>query len=488
MAPQHRTGLLHPRARPACHDRAIAPLAIDLSTPRRVHVVGVGGAGMSAIALVLRAMGHAVSGSDAVDGPVLDRLRAAGVAVGVGSDPARIDGVDAVAASTAVPADDPEVAAARAAGIVVLRRAEALAAMCAARPTIAVAGTHGKTTTTAMLALVLREAGLAPSFIVGGHVPGLGGGAAWDVDGDGCFVVEADESDGTFLELAAESAILTSVEPDHLEHWGSGEALAAAFTRFLANAERLRVVCADDPGARAAAAGLTCTTYGTADDADERIVDLALGSDGVAFTLVGDGHPPLDLEVPLPGVHNARNAAAAAAAALALGAAPDAIAPGLARVQVARRWEHRGEAAGVTFIDDYAHLPGEVAPALAAAKAGPWRRVVCAFQPHRSTRTQALAPQFGPVFADADVLAVTDIYLPAGQQPLPGVTGKLVVDAVLDTDPTRRVAWLPRRSDLLTFLTLELRPGDLCLTLGAGDVTSLPDEVRTALETRPPRR
>src|SRR5215210_1031615 len=307
MPPQHRTGLLHPRARPACHDRAIAPLAIDLSTPRRVHVVGVGGAGMSAIALVLRAMGHAVSGSDAVDGPVLDRLRAAGVAVGVGSDPDRVAGVDALAASTAVPADDPELAAARAAGVPVLRRAEALAAICAARPTVAVAGTHGKTTTTAMLALVLREAGLAPSFIVGGHVPGLGGGAAWDVDGDGCFVVEADESDGTFLELAAESAVLTSVEPDHLEHWGSAEALSEAFARFLT-------------------------------------------------------------------------------AAQALGAAPDAIAPGLARVQVARRWELRGEAAGVTFVDDYAHLPGEVAPSLAAARAGGWRRVVCVFQPHRSTR------------------------------------------------------------------------------------------------------
>jgi UDP-N-acetylmuramate--alanine ligase len=204
----------------------------------------------------------------------------------------------------------------------------------------------------------------------------------------------------------------------------------------------------------------------------------------VAFTLVGEGHPPLDLEVPLPGVHNARNAAAAATTALALGADPDAVAPGLAQVRVARRWEHRGEAAGVTFIDDYAHLPGEVAPALAAAKAGSWRRVVCVFQPHRSTRTQALAPQFGPAFADADVLAVTDIYLPAGQQPLPGVTGKLVVDAVLDADPTRRVAWLPRRVDLLTFLPLELRPGDLCLTLGAGDLTSLPDEVQAALTAR----
>ena len=446
-----------------------------------MHVVGVGGAGMSAIALVLRAMGHAVSGSDAVDGPVLDRLRAAGVAVGGGSDPGRVVGVDAVAASTAVPAADPELAAARATGIPVLRRAEALAAICAARATVAVAGTHGKTTTTAMLALVLREAGLAPSFIVGGHVPGLGGGAAWDVDGDGCFVVEADESDGTFLELAAESAILTSVEPDHLEHWGSADALSDAFARFLSAADRLRVVCADDPGARAAAAGLVCTTYGTADDADERIVDLALGGDGVAFTLVGDGHAPLHLAVPLPGVHNARNAAAAATTALPLGAAPETIAPGLAGVQVARRWEHRGEAAGVTFIDDYAHLPGEVAPALAAAKTGPWRRVVCAFQPHRSTRTMALAPQFGPAFVDADVLAVTDIYLPAGQQPLPGVSGKLVVDAVLDVDPGRRVAWLPRRADLLTFLRAELRPGDLCLTLGAGDLTSLPDEVQAAL-------
>jgi UDP-N-acetylmuramate--alanine ligase len=479
-------GPFHRRGSGGCQNRCIAPLAIDLSTPRRVHVVGAGGAGMSAIALVLRAMGHTVSGSDAADGPALDRLRAAGIAVGLGSDPDRVAGVDAVAASTAIPAEDPELAAARAAGTPVLRRAEALAAICAARTTVAVAGTHGKTTTTAMLALVLRAAGLAPSFIVGGHVPGLGGGAAWDTGGDGVFVVEADESDGTFLELAAEVAVLTSVEPDHLEHWGSAEALAAAFARFLEDAVRLRVVCADDPGARAAAAGLTCTTYGTADDADERIVDLALGADGVAFTLVGDGHPPLHLDVPLPGVHNARNAAAAAATALALGADPAAVAPGLAAVRVARRWEHRGEVAGITFVDDYAHLPGEVAPALEAARAGGWGRVVCVFQPHRSTRTKALAPQFGPAFAAAapDVLAVTDVYLPEGQTPLPGVSGKLVVDAVLDADPRRRVAWLPKRSDLLTYLRAELRPGDLCLTLGAGDLTTLPDELQATLRDR----
>ncbi len=461
--------------------------ALDLSAPRRVHVVGVGGSGMSGIALLLVGLGHDVSGSDAVDSPVLDRLRSAGVRVAVGHDPDLLVALDVLTASTAVPAEDPDVAAARATGVPVLRRAEALGALCATRRTLAVGGTHGKTTTTAMLALILREAGLDPSFLVGSHVPALGGGAAVGHP-DGWFVVEADESDGTFVALGADAVLLTSVEPDHLDHWGSSEALEAAFARFLAAAPGPRVVCADDPGAMAAqaAAGLPVVTYGTSEDADERIVDPRSGRAGVAFTLVGETHAPVRIEVPLPGLHNARNAAGAATAALALGAPSATLAPALARVAVARRWEPRGEAGGVTFVDDYAHLPGEVAPALEAARAGGWDRVVCAFQPHRSSRTRALVDEFAAAFcgigtATADVLAVTDIYLPAGTEALPGVGGKLVVDAVLDTCPALAVAWVPRRRDLVTFLVRELRPGDLCLTLGAGDLTTVPDEVRAAL-------
>jgi UDP-N-acetylmuramate--alanine ligase len=463
----------------------VSPTPIDLSEPRRIHVVGVGGSGMSAIATVLVAMGHTVSGSDARDSAVLAGLRRAGVSTVVGHAAANVAGVDVVAASTAVPADNPELSAARAAGAVVLRRAETLAAICATRRTLAVGGTHGKTTTTAMLALALREAGLEPSFIVGGEVSGLGGGAAWGAGG-GWFVVEADESDGTFTELGAEGVVVTNVEPDHLDHHGTFEALQEAFDRFLAEARGPRVVCADDPVAARLAASADCLTYGTDPGATYRLDGVVSSRSGVAATVVHDGAELGRLEVPLPGLHNARNAAGALVAALAVGARFEDAARGLAAFAgVRRRFEHRGEVAGVTFVDDYAHLPSEVSAALEAARAGGYGRVVCVFQPHRYTRTAALWRDFATAFDDADVLAVTDVYA-AGQAPLPGITGKLVVDAVLDAGPRRRVAWLPGRSDVLAWLAAELRPGDLCLTLGAGDLTTVPDEVGPLLAVRAP--
>ena len=445
-------------------------------------MVGAGGAGMSAIAEVLATMGHAVTGSDQARSPVIEHLREVGVDVAVGHDAAHVGDAEVVAISTAIPATNPEVAAARAAGLPVLRRAEALAAICGARRTIAVSGTHGKTTTSAMLALALRAAGLEPSFIVGGEVQGLGSGAAWG--SGGWFVVEADESDGTFVELGAEAVLVTNVEADHLDHWGSFDALQAGFRRFLAEASGPRVVCADDAGARRCAEGLDCLTYGTSPLATHRMVDVEPGPDGVAFTLEHGGEPLGRVEVALPGLHNARNAAGVVVTALALGAELAPVATSLAGFPgVRRRWERRGEAGGVTFIDSYDHLPTEVAAALGAAGAGDWQRVVCVFQPHRYTRTRDLWRSFADAFDGAHLLAVTDIYA-AGQQPIPGVTGKLVLDAVLDAHPWRRAAWLPRRSDLVSYLSSELRPGDLCLTLGAGDLTTLPEELRPLVASR----
>jgi UDP-N-acetylmuramate--alanine ligase len=429
---------------------------------------------MSAIAAVLLAMGHDVSGSDSAPSAVLDRLAAAGARVHAGHEPASVAGVDVVLRSTAVPADDPEVEAARDAGIPVLRRAEALAAICGVRRTLAVSGTHGKTTTTAMLALALREAGTSPSFIVGGDIGGLGAGSAWD-EGE-WFVVEADESDGTFLELGAHGVIVTNVEPDHLDHWGSFDRLEAAFRRFTADADGPRVVCLDDAGAAALAAEVDCTTYGTTDGADFHLTDVVTDRDGVRFLVNGE---PVSL--PVPGLHNARNATAVLALCTELGVDRAAVVRALGSFAgVGRRYERRGEARGITFVDSYDHLPTEVAAVLAAARAGDWRRVVCVFQPHRYTRTAALWRDFADSFVDADVLAVTGIYS-AGQQPIEGVTGKLIVDAVLDAHPRSRVAWLPEREGLRRWLLSELRPGDLCLTLGAGDLTTLPDELLRAL-------
>ena len=453
----------------------------DLSQPSRVHVVGVGGSGMSAIASVLASMGHTVSGSDLKDSSGLARLADSGVATFVGHDAAHVDGADLVAISTAVPQTNPEVERARELGVPVLRRAEVLAAICATRRTIAVAGTHGKTTTSSMLALVLVEAGLRPSFIIGGDVTQIGSGAAWD-DGD-WFVVEADESDGTFVELPRSLAVVTNVEADHLEHYGGFAPLVAAFERFVADAERA-VVCLDDEGAARLGDEPNVSTYGTSDGADFQMVDVDAHGSGTAFTVRwtdDDGEHRIPLTLPVPGLHNARNAAAAFAAGVLAGAAPEAAAAALGRFAgVARRFESRGEVDGITFIDDYAHLPTEVAAAIEAARAGRWSRVVCAFQPHRYSRTAALWQDFADAFEGVDVLALTDVY-GAGEQPRPGVSGKLLVDAVLDAHPWRRVAYLPRRDELVRWMVAELRPGDLCLSLGAGDITDLASEVQAAL-------
>jgi UDP-N-acetylmuramate--alanine ligase len=446
--------------------------------PQRIHVVGIGGAGMSAIAHVLAGMGHRVSGSDLKPSANVDRLRGLGVEVHQGHAAGHVGDVDAVAISTAVPESNPEVQEARRRGIPVLRRAEVLAAICATRRTIAVAGTHGKTTTSSMLALILVEAGLRPSFIIGGEVNEIGGGAAWD-DGE-WFVVEADESDGTFLELRPAASIVTNVEPDHLSHYGAFDALAGAFDRFVAETPGPRLVCADDAVAAVLAERNDARTYGTAPGATYRVTDLTSARTGSAFTMHGPDGPLGRVTLPVPGRHNALNAAGAVASAMELGAPFEAGVRALARYGgVARRFQFRGERDGVTFVDDYAHLPTEVRAALSAARDGGWSRVVGVFQPHRYSRTAELWRDFAHAFDDADLLVVTDVY-GAGEQPRPGISGKLVVEAVLDAHPARPVAYLPRRSELVAYLQARLAPGDVCLTMGAGDLTSLPSELLAA--------
>ena len=453
---------------------APAAAAVDLGRPLRVHVVGVGGAGMSAIAEVLTAMGHRVSGSDATPSAALERLGDLGIDVAVGHDPRHGDDAEVVTMSSAVPLDNPEVAAARSRRVPVLRRAEILAAIAARRRTIAVAGTHGKTTTSAMLATALAGAGLRPSFIVGGAIAGIGSGARWD-DGE-WLVVEADESDGTFLELAPELAVVTSVAPDHLDHWGGFDLLVSAFDRFTADAPRA-LVCADDEVATRVGERAGAATYGTTEGADFRLCGLELVPGASRFSLEWGGRMLGEVRVPAPGRHNALNATAALGAAVLAGAPFEPMAAALAAYPgVARRFQRRGQARGVTFVDDYAHLPAKVTAAVAAARGGGWQRVVCVFQPHRYSRTETLWRDFATAFDGVDVLVVTDVY-GAGEAPRPGVTGKLIVDAVLEARPTQAVAWLPRREDVLGYLRGRLRPGDLCLTLGAGDITTLADDL-----------
>jgi len=452
---------------------------LDLSAPTHVHVVGVGGAGMSAIAEVLVSMGHTVSGSDLKASSGLERLAALGVDVRVGHAADQVGGADLVTRSTAVPDDNPECRATLERGIPLLSRAEVLGAISGLRDTIAVAGTHGKTTTASMLALVLREAGLRPSFIIGGDVNEIGTGAAWD-EGS-IFVVEADESDGSFLRLSTRYGLVTNLEPDHLEHHGGFEALLEAFDRFVEGVEGPVVVGVDDEEGAALAARHGTGTVGTSDGADWRLSDVQESWEGVRFTLAGPTTGAFSLDLPVPGLHNARNAAAAAAVAVHAGAEPPDVAGALARFGgVARRFEHRGRVGGVVLVDDYAHLPTEVVATLETARSGGFARIVAVFQPHRFSRTEALWSSFGGAFDGSDVLYVTDVY-PSGEAPRPGVSGRLVVDAVLRDRPGTDVRYVARREDLVAALASELRDGDLCLTMGAGDLTAVPDQLRVRL-------
>jgi len=468
---------------------------VDLSGPQRVHLIGIGGAGISAIATVLAAMGHLVSGSDLKESAGLESLRALGVEVSVGHDAAQVGrDVDIVARSTAIPDNNPEVVEALSRNIAVYSRAELLTAITSLRHSIAVAGTHGKTTTSSMLAVILREADQAPSFIIGGEVNEIGSGAVWD---DGAtLIVEADESDGTFLVLDSGAAIVTSVDPDHLDFYGSVEALRATFVEFLGQAAGSKVVCIDDVDAQwlveTVRANTTnqddeyrpITTYGFDAAADYQITEFSPTRTGSTFTIAHGGSPLCTVELLAPGLHNARNATGALICAVEHGVAVDLAVRALTRYSgVARRFEFRGTAAGVTFVDDYAHLPLEVELTLGAAQAGEWGRTICIFQPHRYTRTSALGSEFRDSFVGADRVIITGIYS-AGELPIPGVSGQLVADAVIEAHPELAVTYVEHRADLVAHLLDELVEGDLCLTLGAGDLTSLPDELQHALENK----
>jgi UDP-N-acetylmuramate--alanine ligase len=450
---------------------------------------------MSAIALVLAGMGHAVSGSDLRETPVLERLRAAGVAVAIGHRRDHVDGVDAVTASTAVPARNVELDEARRRGIPVLRRAGMLASICGCARSVAIAGTHGKTTTTSMLSMILTEAGRQPSFLVGGDVNDVGTGAHWagarageGFDPDHLLVVEADESDGTFLELPVDATIVTNVEVDHLDHYGTPGAIVAAFDDYLGGVGGPKVVCVDDPIAARLAARHDAITYGSDPAAEFRLVGVTADRGAQAFTVEHGRRTLGEIRLPLRGVHMARNATGAIAMAQSVGVGFDEAAGALARFGgVARRFDFRGDRNGITFVDDYAHLPSEIAAVLDGAAHGGdgWQRLVAVFQPNRYSRMEVLSAEYRDAFVDADVAVITDIYA-SGEAPRPGVTGKLVVNAVLDAHPWQRVAWMPRRTDLIDYLARELRAGDVCISMGCGDVASLPSEVLARLHEMAP--
>jgi UDP-N-acetylmuramate--alanine ligase len=454
---------------------------VDLRGGRRtVHLVGVGGAGMSGLARLLLAAGHTVTGSDRTESATLAGLRALGADVHAGHDGDRLGRPDLVVASTAIRASNPELVAARRLGIPVLGRAQLLALLMAGKVGVAVAGTHGKTTTTGMVVVILQAAGLDPSFAVGGDLKTTGVNAAAGTGPH--FVAEADESDGSFLELSPTVAVVTNVDADHLDHWGDLEAVRAAFRAFVGRlpADGTAVLCADDPGALGLAASAPCkvVTYGLAADADVRGDALALDAWGSRFTAVLGGEPLGEVAVAMPGRHNVVNALGAIAAARAAAAPPTAAQAALASFTgAARRFHLRAEVDGITIVDDYAHNPPKVAATLAAARLGPWKRVVAVFQPHLYSRTRLFAEEFGRALAGgADLVVVTDVYA-AREDPEPGVDGALVAAAVRRARPDLRCVYAPDRAGLAALVADLLEPGDLLLTLGAGDITTLADEV-----------
>lgn len=434
----------------------------------KVHFIGIGGVGMSAVARIMVSRRVPVSGSDAKDLPVMKDLAAAGARVAVGYDATNLGDAQTIVAGSAIRADNPELAAAREAGLPILHRSEALAATMGDDVVVTVAGTHGKSTTTSMVAVLLQGAGLDPSFAIGANVPALGVNAAHGTAG--IFVAEADESDGSFLNYRPRIAVVTNVEPDHLDHYGTAEAVYESFDRFTAllPADGVLVACADDAGAlalaeRTRARGNTrVLLYGTAPGAD-----LVLHDDGPGRVSVSGPAGRHGLSLQVPGRHNALNAAAAFAVALELGVEPEAAAAALANFSGAsRRFELKGSARGVRVFDDYAHHPTEVRAALAAARsvAGS-HKVHVLFQPHLFSRTREFARDFAEALNLADTALVLDIY-PAREDPIPGVTSQLIADHL------RGGGRLVSAGEAVAAVVGSASDGDIVLTAGAGDVTS----------------
>lgn len=446
-----------------------------------VHFVGIGGAGLSAIARLMAQQGVTVSGSDAFDSAVVRALRTEGIECHVGHAASQLDGVDTVVASTAVRDDNPEIVEAVRRGLRLWPRSAGLRSVMHGRRTIAVAGTHGKTTTTAMLTCALIAAGAEPSFAIGAEVASLGANARLG-SGD-LLVAEADESDGAFLVYEPEGAVVTNVDADHLDTYGTVEAYAAAFDEFVGRIGRFVVLSADDPGTRelartARAAGLEVLTAGFADDADLIGQHLAVAGSTTTFTAALRGVDLGPVTLAVPGAHYALDALLALGAGLLLDHNVDLLIAGLGAYTGAnRRMQSLGEAGGVRVYDSYAHHPTEISADLAAARAvAGTDRLVVAYQPHLVSRTRLYGTEMGRALSAADRVVVADIYL-AREDPDPAVTSALVVDAVVGPEATLGGAV----AGLADVLVPQLRPGDLLLTLGAGDITTVGPAVLEAL-------
>ncbi|MFN5018268.1 UDP-N-acetylmuramate--L-alanine ligase [Bradyrhizobium sp.] len=455
-----------------------------------IHFVGIGGIGMSGIAEVLCNLGYTVQGSDASDNANVARLREKGITVSVGHKAENVAGADVVVVSTAIKRDNPELMTARAQRIPVVRRAEMLAELMRLKSCVAIAGTHGKTTTTSMVAALLDAGGIDPTVINGGIINAYGTNARLGA-GD-WMVVEADESDGTFLKLPADVAIVTNVDPEHLDHFKTFDAVQDAFRAFVENVPfyGFAVMCIDHPVVQALVGKIEdrrIITYGVNPQADVRLVDLSPANGGSRFKVVfrdrksGATHEISDITLPMPGRHNASNATAAIAVAHELGISDEAIRKAIAGFGgVKRRFTRTGEWNGVTIIDDYGHHPVEIAAVLKAARESTSGKVIAVVQPHRYTRLQSLFEEFCTCFNDADAVIVADVY-PAGEAPLEGIDRDHFVLG-LRAHGHRDVLPLPQAADLAGIVKRLAKSGDLVVCLGAGNITqwayALPNELK----------
>ena len=450
-----------------------------------VHFIGIGGIGMSGIAEIMLRLGYQVQGSDAKAGANTERLASLGAKVFIGHGAGQIAGAAAVVHSSAIKPDNPEMAAARIARIPLVRRAEMLAELMRQQTSIAIAGAHGKTTTTSLVAAVLEAGGLDPTVVNGGVINAYGANAKIG-QGD-WIVVEADESDGAFLTLRCTVAVVTNIDREHLDHYGGFKALKKAFQDFLQNIPfySFAVVCADDPVLSEVVSQVEnrrLITYGLSEAADVRAVNVTAEAGGASFDiLLRTGEALTGFRLPMPGLHNVRNALAAVSVGLQLGVEPDAMRDALAAFSgVKRRFTTTGEVAGVRIIDDYGHHPAEISAVLAAAKAASQGRVIAIVQPHRFTRLRDLMADFSRCFNDADVVIVADVY-PAGEAPIAGVDRDALA-AGIAAQGHPRVLRLASPADLPALIAGAAKRGDLVVFLGAGDITAWAHALPSQLE------
>jgi len=453
---------------------------IDLSQPRRIHVVGVGGPGMSALAIVLHQWGHEVSGSDVVESRTVENLRDMGIAIQIGHSKSNVLGAEIVTYSTAIPADNIEIQHARVLGATVLHRGDVLGSMCATRRSIGVVGTHGKTTTSAVLMHIFKSSGEDVSYVIGAEVRNTGTGAS--AGASDLLIVEMDESDGTAEVIPVEGLVVTNIDVDHLDYFGSEDAIRDTFAQIVLNATGPIVVCMDDGNCREVLSRVSgekeVVTYGFSPESNICITSFTDTPDGLMFQIQHKDSTH-DVEVPLRGRHNALNCAAALTMALMYGYSLEDSLQTLRSFQgVDRRFEERTEVRGALLIDDYAHLPAEIMAVLTTARNHPRRtgKLIAVFQPNRFHRVAQMADDFADCFTEADLVVITDVYA-SGTQRIDGVTGERIVRAVRKAHPDSTVVWAPTRHDVITSVLDNLSTGDVCLSMGCGDIGNLPDEI-----------